>query len=456
MSELPPEAPIAALATAPGPAGVCVVRVSGPGALELGDRLVAGAGEPPSRRRSGTFYHARLRHPATGAPVDDVLVLVSRAPRSYTGEDTLELHGHGGALPSRRLLDAVLAAGARLAEPGAFTRQAFLNGRLDLTQAEAVCDLIRARTERSAQVARAHLDGALGTRVSVLYDRLTACCAELEHLLDFSEEEVPEGFLSGREAELAELLGELRLLADTWRTGHLLRDGALVVLSGPPNAGKSSLLNACLGRSRALVHECPGTTRDAIEETIDLKGVAVRLVDTAGLRETDEPVERAGIERTLGLLRQADVNVRLIDGSAPWPEAVTCGLDAARTVYVLTKGDLEPCAETLRRGEGLGAVRVSALTGEGLDAFREAVAARLGLEGEACEAPVVSLRQEEELRRAAAETGAAAAALAGGPHLLVIAANHLRQAAEAAGRLVGRVYSDDLLDAVFSRFCVGK
>jgi tRNA modification GTPase len=446
--------PIAAVATATGPAGVCVVRVSGPGALELGDRLACAAASKPSRRPGGTFFHARVFDPLTGGAVDDAVLLVYRAPHSYTGEDTLEIQGHGGALTARLLLEAALSAGARVAEPGEFTKRAFLNGRIDLTQAEAVCDLIQARTERAAHAARAQLDGALGLRVGALYERLTALCADVEHLLDFDEGELPRRFFDESGERLSALKGELEALIGTWREGHLLRDGALVVISGRPNAGKSSLLNALLGRDRAIVHHEPGTTRDAIEEGCAIGGVPLRLVDTAGLRETADAVEAEGISRARARMRLADVIIHLVDPSAQ-AELAEEALDPARTVLGLAKCDL-PWASCPAVRDGVTAVRFSSKTGEGLPELRAAVLAKLGLAAEGSGEPAVALRHVTELRTALEQAQLAGAALAGGSERLVIAANHLREAAESLGRIVGRVYSADLLDAIFSRFCVGK
>lgn len=451
--------PIAALTTAAGAAGVCVVRLSGEGALALGDRLVQATVRKPSQRAAGTFFHAPVVHPLTGERIDDAVFLVYRAPHSYTGEDTLEIQGHGGCVPSRRLLEAVLAAGARLAEPGEFTKRAFLNGRLDLTQAEAVCDFIQSKTDRAAHVARAQMDGVLGQRVGTLYEQMTGVCAEVEHLLDFDDGELPGAFLERTAERLAGLIAELERLAATWNEGHLLRDGALVVISGRPNAGKSSLLNALLGRNRAIVHEVPGTTRDVIEEGYALNGVPLRLVDTAGLRETGDAVEQEGILRARELMAQADLNLHLIDQSQPCHEAALRELDAlrqGRVLVVWTKCDLPCGGGPARLPAGMPQTRLSAETGEGLAQLKALLAALLGLEAEAHGQPVVSLRHLSELRRAAEQGRAACEALAGGADRLVLAAGTLREAAEALGRIVGRVYSEDLLNLIFSRFCVGK
>jgi len=462
---------IAALATAPGAAGVCVVRVSGPGALALGDRLTPSARPAPSRRPAGTFFHAVIAHPLTGERLDDALVLVFRAPRSFTGEDTIEIQGHGGLLPPRRLLEAALAAGARLAEPGEFTRRAFLNGRLDLTQAEALCDFIGAKTERAAQVARAQLDGALGREVGRRYEELTGMCAAIEHLLDFDENEPPPGAAEAYAAALTPLADALRDLAGSWERGHLLRDGALVVICGRPNAGKSSLLNALLGRDRAIVHDAPGTTRDVIEEGYALCGVPLRLVDTAGLRSAADAVEREGVRRAQALIRQADLILYLVDRSAAsdlsdLSDSETCNphlFPPERTLLCLTKCDLPPAPQPAHCPLPLptapansSTFLLSTVTGEGLSELKQAIIRSLGLEREPCGQQVVSLRQAEELREAARQSLAARDALEAGPEGFVLAAGHARHAAEALGRILGRVYSDDLLDAIFRRFCVGK
>ena len=452
------DSPIAALATASGPAGLCVVRVSGAGALSLGDRLVQKAIPKPSRQKGGTFFYAQIVHPSTGEVVDDAVVLVFRAPHSYTGEDTLEIQGHGGALPSQRLLSAVLAAGARLADPGEFTKRAFLNGRIDLTQAEAVCDFIESKTERAANVARAQLDGGLGQRIMGLYERMMGLCAEVEHLLDFDEGELPDTFFSAAESGLTSALSDLDQLVASWSEGHLLREGALVVISGRPNAGKSSLLNALLGRSRAIVHAEPGTTRDLIEETLVLKGVPLRLVDTAGLREAEHAVEQEGIRRARRAIQQADLNLHLIDSSTPWScdEEPVREWTADRTVVVLTKGDL-PSVHAFALPEGVTRLRLSVVTGEGIEALKELIVSKLGLSREPSDVqPIVSLRHVTELRLAAQQARLATAALRLGGERLVMAGNHLRVAAETLGRIVGRTYSDDLLEMIFSRFCVGK
>ncbi|NLF22937.1 MAG: tRNA uridine-5-carboxymethylaminomethyl(34) synthesis GTPase MnmE [Lentisphaerae bacterium] len=450
---------IAALATAAGPAGIAVVRISGSGAWAVAARVVAPrSGGEAFAGNAGRCRHVRLHDPLTAEVLDDGVMLVFRAPRSYTGEDVVELQGHGGGVAARRLLEAVLAAGARLAEPGEFTRRAFLNGRLDLTQAEAVLDLIQARTDRAAQAARARLDGRLGADIHRLYDSLTAICADIEALLDFSEDDVPEGFMEETARRLGLLLEAVRARVATWHAGHLLREGALVVISGRPNAGKSSLLNALLGCDRAIVSEIPGTTRDAIEESISLDGIPVRLVDTAGLRKTDCAIEAEGVARAGTLVARADLNLHLLDGSRPLDAEDHRHLEAlspARTLLVLGKADLPPRIAPAAL-PSWACVPVSARTGKGLEDLRRTLGERLGVDQAAPMGSEISTRHRRELEQAADAIAASVDLLAGPPDGLVLAALRLREAALALGRITGRVWSEELLDAVFSRFCVGK
>ena len=451
--------PIVAIATAPGRGAVGIVRVSGKGLAALVQALCGRVLKP----REATYLPFR---DAQGQAIDQGLALYFPGPHSYTGEDVLELQAHGGPVVLQLLMARCLQAAAeggllprlRPAEPGEFTRRAFLNGRLDLTQAEAICDFIQAKTDRAAHVARAQLDGALGQQVGLLYEQMLSVCAEVEHLLDFDEGELPDLFTERTSARVAEAVQKLERLAATWSSGHLLRDGALVVISGRPNAGKSSLLNALLGRNRAIVHEVPGTTRDVIEEGYALNGVPLRLVDTAGLRETADAVEREGIGRARDFMRQADLNVHLIDSSVPASADLAeelRALPARRTLIGITKCDL-PAAGAVRLPPELTRVRLSVKTGAGMAELKTAMAQALGVDEEAYGPPVVSLRHVTELREAAGQGQSAIAALAAGAERLVIAAGHLRAAAEAVGRIVGRVYSDDLLDAIFGRFYVGK
>lgn len=450
---------IAALATAPGAAGVSIVRVSGADALRIGDTLLPSDRLAVSRRPANTFFHTAIYHPHSRELVDDALILIFHAPNSYTGENTIELQGHGGRVAAQRLLAATLAAGARMAEPGEFTRRAFMSGRLDLTQAEAVCDLVQARTERAAQSARAQLDGLLGSRIVALYEDGVGISAEIERMLDFEEGELPEHFLSEVAHRIGCLCAKTSKLLSTWSEGHLVRDGARIVIGGRPNVGKSSLMNALLQRNRAIVHEQPGTTRDTLEEFCELEGVPLCLVDTAGLRETGDAVEAEGIGRARNMMQQADLIVYLVDQSVP--RALQCAreiraLPDKPVIFILSKCDLLP-GDDFTEAERSGYLRLSVKTGQGLDQFKAAILKALGISADYQGEPLVaSLRHRQELQEALAQAHLAQELLREGTEQLVLAAGHLRNVAEALGRITGRVYSEDLLDSIFSRFCVGK
>ena len=440
---------IAAIATAPGRGGVAVVRVSGPDAWAVAAKVT---GRSLAADDAGRFFRARF------ADVDDGLMLVFRGPRSYTGEDAVELQGHGGSVAPRRVLEACLAAGARLAQRGEFTLRAFLNGRLDLSEAEAVIDLVDARTTRAAADAFARLGGALSRPFERLYADAIDLSSRLEHALDFDEGELPPSFAEETASRLAVLRQRTERLIATAREGRLLREGALVVLAGAPNAGKSSLMNALLGTDRAIVADAAGTTRDSIEEGLQIGNWLVRLTDTAGLRAASDAVEAEGVERAEALIAQADLVV-----------ALDCDIPGA--LHVHAKCDLDsPSGPNGLNGlngfnglkgsngfkglKGVIGLNVSAKTGEGLEALKAAIADRLAAQaarGDEESGADVTTRQKELLVRAAAALCRATSAMD-----LAVAANEVRAAASEIGRIVGKTYSDDLLDALFSRFCVGK
>lgn len=447
--------PIAALASAPGLGGVALIRLSGEGVYAIADRLAPRLSPPPSDRPAGTFAYATLRGPE-GETLDDAVLLFYRAPHSYTGEDTVELCVHGGTVVPQRVLDALFRLGARPAGPGEFTRRAFLNGRLDLTQAEAVADLIAAKTPRAEQAARANLHGRLSNALTPLYDDALALSADVEHLLDFDEGELPPDFADHARERLADLAGRAHALLATWRQGRLLRQGALVVLAGPPNAGKSTLLNALLGADRAIVSPEPGTTRDSIEEALDLDGVPLRLVDTAGLRDAPGDIERQGVARAKDLIARADVVLCLLPPGEDSPPDLPPG-----AILLRTKSDLLPNTSgtqgpgTVERPEAA----ISALADpEGARAavfalLRQALATQ---QGERDAATLATERQYAGLAQTLAALQDARAALDRGEPGLVPAAQRLRDAVDALGQILGRVYADDLLDRLFSHFCIGK
>ena len=447
--------PIAALASAPGLGGVALIRLSGEGVYAIADRLAPRLSPPPSDRPVGTFAYATLRGPE-GEALDDAVLLFYRAPHSYTGEDTVELCVHGGTVVPQRVLDALFRLGARPAGPGEFTRRAFLNGRLDLTQAEAVADLIAAKTPRAEQAARANLHGRLSNALTPLYDDALTLSADVEHLLDFDEGELPPDFADQARERLADLADRAHALLATWRQGRLLRQGALVVLAGPPNAGKSTLLNALLGADRAIVSPEPGTTRDSIEEALDLDGVPLRLVDTAGLRDAPGDIERQGVARAKDLIARADVVLCLLPPGEDSPPDLP-----PAAILLRTKSDLLPNTSgtqgpgTVERPEAA----ISALADpEGARAavfalLRQALATQ---QGERDAATLATERQYAGLAQTLAALQDARASLDRGEPGLVPAAQRLRDAADALGQILGRVYADDLLDRLFSHFCIGK
>jgi tRNA modification GTPase len=460
----PARPPVAALATAPGAAGIAVVRLSGEGALAIADRLCPGARTPPSALPAGSFRLVRLRDPRDGSAIDEALVLVFRAPHSYTGEDVVEFQTHGGRAAPSRVLDSLLALGAAPAGPGEFTRRAFLNGRVALDRAEAVMDLVSAQGDRAARAAAEQLSGALGRRVDAIWEDLLALCADVEATLDFTDDEA-EGLAAPIrfDERAAAIAGELRALAATSREGRLLREGALVVLAGPPNAGKSTLFNRLLGERRAIVAPEAGTTRDSLEETLLLRGIPIRLVDTAGLRETGSAVEREGVERARGLAARADLVLELRSVERSDGPAVERS-EGTKVLEVETKIDLRPCdrvtvrpCDRVTRGAA-EPLRVSAVTGEGVAELEDAILAALGANpASSGDGVAASERHAALLREAADAVDAARAAFAEGAEAAAVpAADRLRDAAESLARITGRSYTESLLDAVFGKFCVGK
>jgi tRNA modification GTPase len=456
---------IAAIATAPGAAGLAVVRVSGPGALGVADQVFEG-GMPLARAAGHTLHHgwAVACGASESSRLDEVVAAVFRGPRSYTGEDTVEFSCHGGGVPARRVLAALQSAGARLAGPGEFTLRAYLRGRLDLAQAEAVADLVHAETESAGDLALAQLSGALSARLRALEERITDAAAEVEARVDFAEDvggiETPAHV---REA-IAAVSGELaRLLAGApW--ARAVREGVRVPLVGRPNAGKSSLFNALLGEDRAIVTDEPGTTRDRVSERIELSGVAVTLSDTAGLRTATNAVEAQGVARARAALEDAALAIWVVDGSVPFEppeETLLASLAGRQVVVVLAKADLPARAggDALRHALAEPAprlVRVSAVTGQGLDELRAAMRDALGADRSGgLSGAVANPRHTDALARShAALERAAAAAARGEPGEIV--ALELRESLAALGEVTGRSASEELLERIFARFCIGK
>ncbi|KAF0233572.1 MAG: tRNA modification [Desulfovibrionaceae bacterium] len=460
---------IVAVVTPPGRGGVGIVRFSGPNAFSMGQRLFSSpradfAGFKPYRLHHGTLLDATGRH------LDDVLAAYMPGPGSYTGEDVVEFNCHGSPAILRALVGAALALGARHAAPGEFTKRAFLAGRMDLSQAQAVAELVAADTLAGAGLALSRLEGLMARRVGELRSRLEALRMSICLAVDFPEDEGecldPPGFL----AALTEVMDHIGLLISAHGRARPFREGELAVLAGPVNAGKSSLLNALIGRERAIVCDVPGTTRDFLEEQLDLDGLPVRLVDTAGLRETDDPVEREGLSRCARLLGESRAVLLVVDGSRDFDPSELSGalssdctfasLDPARTLAVVNKCDLPLAGRDpalVLAQAGFSVVRVSARTGHGLEELCRTLRARLlGSDAAPPESePVPNDRECALLAQAREELSLLAADLEAGvpPDLLGV---RLETACAHLAAITGEITPDGVLNAVFDGFCIGK
>src|SRR6266496_77628 len=457
---------IAAIATPPGRGGIGVIRVSGPAVPAMITALF-GRDLPPRIATAATFHDAR------GETLDHGLALHFPAPRSYTGEHVLELHGHGGPAVMRALLARCLELGARLAEPGEFTRLAFLNGKLDLAQAEAVADLIDAATATAARAAARSLSGAFSREIHALVAALTELRMITEATLDFPDEDLD--FLRAADAQgrLAAIRAQAAWIEARAEQGALLRDGLVVVLIGAPNVGKSSLLNQLVGDEVAIVTSIAGTTRDTVRSEIEIHGIPLSVIDTAGLRPTDDPIETLGIERTWAAIARADLVLVLVDAQAA--DVGLASADAAilrqlpaklPRIVIHNKIDLlaaapksELRAEATDDHDAASSRRhvwLSAKTGAGIDLLRHEVLAVVGAHEDMEGAFLARERHLHALRDAAAHLAAAAQHLADARPPLELFAEELRAAQAALGAITGEVTADDLLGAIFSRFCIGK
>ncbi|MEA2067758.1 MAG: tRNA uridine-5-carboxymethylaminomethyl(34) synthesis GTPase MnmE [Verrucomicrobiota bacterium] len=452
---------IAAIATPPGEGGVGIVRISGSSVWKIADKLFQPLDKTPvSAREHGTFAYGKVVE-ADGSEIDTGLALVMRAPKSYTCEDVVEIQGHGGAVGMRRILRRALEAGARMAEPGEFTKRAFLNGRIDLLQAEGIFDLIRARSDRAASAAMEQMEGKLSQQFNGIYDAFLEVAANLETTLDFVEDELPDDVFSGIADLLDRTFQSLDRLLDTWDEGRLLREGARVVILGRPNAGKSTLLNALLGFDRAIVSSTAGTTRDTIEEGFVLDGIPLRIIDTAGLRETDCEIEAEGIRRAEAHGEEAHLAIYLVDASQPpnkEDQARLGKLDSEKCIVVLNKVDLGNHASSFDF-QVSSFVEASLISGTGIGELKAAMAETLE-KGANLQAPphaVISERHRNLLIRSHREAKQARAFLNQNvEENAVLAVEHLRSALEYLGQVTGRAYHEELLESIFSRFCIGK
>lgn len=441
---------IAAIATPPGTGALSLIRLSGPDALAIASRATDADATSQLPR---TVRHCRVLDEA-GQVLDDGILTVFRAPRSHTGEDCVEFTGHGGILVTREVLARFLACGAEAAGPGEFTRRAFLNGKLDLTQAEGVMDLISAQTRLSLRAARGQLEGRLGKRTTAARDSLLETLAHLEAWIDFPEEDIDPQSGQLLRARVRHVLDEVEAMLATADQGRVLREGVRTVIFGEPNVGKSSLLNRLLGFERAIVSDIAGTTRDTIEETINLHGIPLRLVDTAGVRNAEDRVEAEGIQRTVRQIESADLLLELADASRPRPAAAVFPASAAKHLLVLNKADLGEDPSW----SGVAAIRISCASGSGFDVLSEEIRRSLQF-GEVDwgeHAVAINARHQASLARARNALGAALTLLDDAASDPELAAIDLREALDALGEIPGRVDTEDLLGVIFSRFCIGK
>ncbi len=439
---------IAAISTPAGDGAIALVRISGPEAIAIADRIFRGRAQPSA-------FESHVQHLGEIVQgeqmVDQVVLSVHRAPHSYTGEDLVEISCHGGVLVTARVLEVCLGAGARAARAGEFTERAFLNGKMDLTQAEAVIDMIRATTDLALRSATEQLEGRLGDAIKAIRDELIALLAHIEASLDFPDEDVAPDNVQTLRARLESVRAKIGSLLATAERGRLMREGVRVVIYGATNAGKSSLLNRLLGYERAIVSDLPGTTRDTIEEAIQLRGVPIRLVDSAGLRESSDPLERAGMERTESSRQRADLLLHLVDASAAAP-ANFSETRSANELLVLNKADLPEHADW----KAIEALRISCMANEGLAGLDEQILAHIGaahLEAESSLA--INTRHRDCLRRARQACDHAEATFAEN-HSLEYVALDLRAALAAVTDVIAAESDDAILDSVFSQFCIGK
>lgn len=452
---------IAAIATPIGEGGVAIVRVSGPDAERAVRALFVRPRQPDTKLRSHMLYHGSIRDPHTDVTVDKVLITMMRRPHSYTGEDVAEIHCHGGAFLVQRILGLVLAQGVRHAQRGEFTKRAFLNGRMDLSQAEAVLDLIRARTDKGLQLAVQNAEGVLSKCVGDLREEVIGILVQVEAAIDFPEEDIELLKRAALTARIAALREKIESILSTYEWGRLLREGARVCICGRPNVGKSSLLNALVGDSRVIVSAIPGTTRDVIEDSINLDGLPVVLWDTAGIHETENEVEKTGVGLSLEHIEKADGVIAVLDGSESLTQedvSVLLNIDQKKSLIAINKSDLQQRLD-LAKAKNFVAnaciVPVCAKDGTGVDALKANL--RQVLLGSSVESPVTlnNLRHKNSLSRGQDLLGIAIDALNRGdpPELVAI---HLHEARESLEEVVGIVTSDDVLERVFSDFCIGK
>lgn len=448
---------IAAISTAPGEGGIAIIRVSGPESLSVADKIFQCSPPLPSERKTPFVVYGRVI--SEGTMLDESLLLVMHAPHSYTREDVVEFQCHGGLTAARRILRAVLKEKVRLAEPGEFTKRAFLNGRIDLLQAEAVLDIIRAQTDRSATIAIEQMEGNLSSAFNGIYNMVLNSCADLEASLDFIDGEISDSFITAVIQQLKDAMQRIDSVLDTWDEGHIIRDGALVVISGKPNAGKSTLLNALLGKDRVIVSPIPGTTRDIIEEQIIIDGIPIRLVDTAGLRASECSLEQEGVRRAKAQMEKADINLHVIDVSKKVEDddyKDIMSLNPKKTIIVFNKIDLG-FTISASNFSNYDAVNTQASDNKGISDVKTKIIEKLGLSKCFLHQFIISERHRNILITSRTDLIEAMDMLKSyDESYIVIASSKIRSALDCLAQATGKKYYPELLDSIFKRFCIGK
>ncbi len=452
---------IAAVATPVGEGGVSIIRVSGPDAERIAGEVFCRSGGRNGSLRSHTLHHGCIRDPKSGGILDEVLLTLMRRPHSYTGEDVVEVHCHGSPFLVREVIRLILSLGARQAEPGEFTKRGFLNGRLDLAQAEAVLDLIQARTEKGMRLALGQVRGELSKWVGELREELLEIMVQVEAAIDFPEEEIELLHREELAAKVEALKTKISGLIASYDWGRLFREGVRVCIAGRPNVGKSSLLNTLLGEERVIVTPVPGTTRDFIEESVNLGGLPFVLWDTAGIREGGDDVERIGVDFSLKKLKEAQGALIVLDGSSPMtPEdcSILAQAKDKKGIVVINKIDLPQKLElkaVTRLAPDKNMVPVSAKEGRGIDDLKEALRSLfLGTQGEP-EMVVTNMRHKAALERSERNLAEALKSLRGGlpPEMVAVDLQETQQGLE---EVIGIVTNNDILERIFSQFCIGK
>jgi tRNA modification GTPase len=458
---------IAAISTPIGEGGIGIIRLSGQDAICIVDKIFS---SPKNKRlkdvKSHTIVYGFIVNPDSRERIDEVLVTVMRAPKTYTKEDVVEINCHGGMLPLHASLQLLVNQGARLAEPGEFTKRAFLNGRIDLSQAEAVIDLIRAKTGQAEKLALQQLEGRLSAKVKNIMDRLTDICAHIEAYIDFPEEEI-EMLTKNEIIHSMQAIGnELLTLSKGYDEGRFFREGVSAAIVGKPNVGKSSLLNALLKKDRAIVTEIPGTTRDVIEDYLNINGLPLKIMDTAGIRQTHDLAEIEGVKRSLKAIDGADIVIAVFDASRPVDKAdneLIARVKDKKTIAVINKSDIEIPEFGAAMGQELWTekekvLKISALRGDGIDAFKSAIynACISSDSAHGIESVLITNVRHKQSVDSALEALKKAEETLNEKEPLEVAALFLREALDRLGEITGAVTTEDILNKIFSEFCIGK